>query len=166
MPPAYRRADDVDAQRYRVARSHAADHIRRRGRSRRPRAGKHHANVAHVAAERLHNADFARAFGYGHDHCVGDADGGNEERHRANAAQSQLDAPRLLFDFLTRLLKRGSLITGTLDLRFNVGNVFDVLGVHQYLIINDLARRVGLGVPRYFGVQRFHIVDAHHNAGS
>ena len=38
--------------------------------------------------------------------------------------------------------------------------------MHQYLIVNDLARRVSLGVPRYFGVQRFHIVDAHHNAGS
>lgn len=74
--------------------------------------------------------------------------------------------PATLFDLLTRLLKRGSLITGALDLHFNVGNVFDVLGVHQYLIVNDLARRVGLGVPRYFGVQRFHIVDAHHNAGS
>ena len=94
-------------------------------------AQEHHANIAHIAAKSLHNADFARTFRHRHNHGVGNTNRGNEERHRADAAQSQLDAPRLLFDLLTRLLKRGSLITGALDLRFNVGNVFDVLGVHQ-----------------------------------
>mgnify|MGYP007045826827 FL=1 len=64
MPPAYNAPTNVDAQRYQSA-QHAADQSAEES----DRAGlrkKHDANVTNVAAKRLHNADLARALGYGH----------------------------------------------------------------------------------------------------
>ena len=121
-PPHNRFADILNAEStqrrhidaYRTNRGNqASDHTADKA-DRTSLAQEHHANIAHIAAKSLHNADFARTFRHRHNHGVGNTNRGNEERHRADAAQSQLDAPRLLFDLLTRLLKRGSLITGAL----------------------------------------------------
>ena len=48
---------------------------------------EHRADIAHIAAERLHNSDFLRALGDGHDHRIGNTDGRDQKRDRAKAAE-------------------------------------------------------------------------------
>ena len=73
-------------------------------------AQKGHANVTHITAKRLHDADFTRSFRYRHDHRIGDADGGHQERNAADTAQRQLNALRLLLDLPARLLEGRGLV--------------------------------------------------------
>ena len=76
---------------------------------------EHRADIAHIAAERLHNADLLRALGDGHDHRVRDADGRDQKRDRTEATEHQLDLAGLLVELVAHALHRIRTVAQVLD---------------------------------------------------
>ena len=124
-----------------------------------PRFGqKHDAHVGDVAAQSLHNADLTGALGDGHDHGVGDAQGGHEQGDGPQAAQHHLLLPGLLLHGLADALHGLGGISHGLDLLLDVGHPVDGAHLHQHGVVGELLFGGSLHL-----VQQFAQVGQAHN---